>query len=112
MIRVAKEIQNQAAGELQMLTERFDLTEQQQAKIFPLLVQAAPGFGPGIDIGGINLIDGIASATGSPVDGSEILETPDGPTHPVLVKVWRCCETECVLHQVLKNSDEYMAYDF
>jgi hypothetical protein len=77
LIRVAKEIQNQAAGELQMLTEQFDLTEQQQAKIFPLLVQAAPGFGPGIDIGGINLIDGIDSATGSPVDGSEILETPD-----------------------------------
>ena len=76
--RVAEEIQSEAGRELDLLTRQLDLTPAQQEKIFPLLVQANPGFAPGIDVGGFSLIDGTNAATGDPApDAGALLESPD-----------------------------------
>ncbi len=55
-IASARKVESQARTELASLTRQFDLTPNQQQKIFPLLAQAAAGYRPGM------IADGLANS--------------------------------------------------
>ena len=72
----AKRVEQQAQSELEMLSDRFDLTADQQQRIFPLLAQAAADYTPGMSIGLASYSEELDETTITKLNGDS-LDTPD-----------------------------------
>lgn len=76
LVLAAQRVERQAQSELELLTDQFDLTTDQQKRIFPLLALATADYHPGMSIGVASYSEELDYSTITEID-TDLLDAPD-----------------------------------